>query len=323
MSGIDEFAKSLMRDKNQDKTSQSGGKVLRNTYSAIVVRTDDPQDQGRIIARIIGLDENGNVKGGRDKDIPDDKLPFCIPLMPGFFHNMPLEGEMVTLILENPDVNTSPRYWVGPVINSKLKLKFQSFREAHRIFDYTKFGLNPTVSTRPSQFRVFPEKSDVAMLGRDDSMVLLKPREVFLSAGSFKRGTLEPNIEHPSFIQMRQFDVRPDDRFNSNPIEYSQTNIVSTNVNIYSPRGKFRQEGMQQFESSQDLQNFGDMALKLHPTVFGDELVKLLNYIIQFMRTHIHTPQNPPIPSPLLTQLEEYTIDGKLQDILSSHIRIN
>lgn len=323
MSGIDDFARSLMGDKNQDKTSQSGGKVRRITYPALVVRTDDPQDQGRIIARIISLDESGNIKGGRDKDIPDDKLPFCIPLMTGFFHTMPLEGEMVTLILENPDVNTSPRYWIGPVISSKLKLKFQSYRDAAHIFDYTKFGLNPTVSSRPSQFRVFPEKSDVALLGRDDSMLLLKPREVFLNAGAFKRGTLDPNIEHPSFVQMRQFDVRPDNSFNTNPIEFSQMNIVSTNINAYSPRGKFRKEDMQQFELSPDLQNFGEIAMRLHPTVYGDELIKLLNYILQFLRTHIHTPQNPPIPSPLLAQLEEYTVDGKLQDLISSHFRIN
>jgi len=323
MSGFDEFARSVMGDRNQDKTSQNGGRSERHMYPALVLRTDDPLDQGRIIARIVNLDEAGNAKGGRDRDIPDDKLPFCVPLIPSFFHTMPLEGEMVTLFLENPSINTSPRHWVGPVINSKLKLKYQSFREAIKIFDYTKFGLNPTVSSRPNQLRVWPEKSDVAVLGRDDSMLLLRPREVFLNAGAFKRGTLDPNIEHPSFLQMRQFDVKPEGSFNTNPIEYSQMNVVSTNVNLYSPRGKFRKEDMQQFEVNPDLQNFGETALRLHPTVFGDELVKLLNYIIQFLRTHIHTPQNPPLPSPLLAQLEEYTISGKLQDLLSSHIRIN
>jgi len=62
MSGIDSFSKSLMGDINQNKTSQEGGSVRRNTYPAIVVRADDPLEQGRIIARIISLDENGNIK---------------------------------------------------------------------------------------------------------------------------------------------------------------------------------------------------------------------------------------------------------------------
>ncbi len=230
---------------------------------------------------------------------------------------------MVFLILENPELNTSPRYWVGPSISSKMKLKYQSIREARKVFDYSKFGLNTTVSTRPSQFRVWPEKSDVALMGRDDSMLLLRPREVYLSAGAFKRGTTDPNIEHPGFLQMLQFDVRPEGDFNTNPIEFSQMNASSTNINLYSLRGKFRKEELQQFEINDDLQNFGDIALKLHPTVLGDELVKLLNLMIQFMRTHIHTPQNPPVSDPILSKLEEYTVSGKLQDILSNHIRIN
>lgn len=323
MPGIDDFAKALAGEKGQDRTAQQGGKVGRNLYPAIVLRTDDPLEQGRIIARIAGTDENGNLKGGRDRDIPDDKLQFAVPLLPTTIFTMPLEGEMVWLLLENPDVSTAPRYWIGPIISSKLKLKYESYREALKILDYSKFGLNPTVGTRPSQFRVWPEKSDVALLGRDDSMLLLKPREVYLNAGAFKRGTLDPNIEHPSFIQMRQFDVKPEGNFNTNPIEYSQTNVVSTNINLFSPRGKFRKEDAQQFEVNPDLQNFGDMALRLHPTVLGDELVRLLNLMIEFMRTHIHTPQKPPISDALLKKLEEYTVTGRLQDILSNHIRVN
>lgn len=323
MSGIDGFAKSLLSDMNQNRTAQEGGQVKRNTYPAIVVRVDDPLEQGRIVARIISTDESGKIRGGRDKDTPDDKLPFAVPLVPGFFHVTPLEGEMVILILENPEINTSPRYWVGPLINSKLKLKYQSYREAIKIFDYTKFGLNQNISSRPSPSRAWPEKSDVALMGRDDSMILLKPREVYINSGTFKKGTFEPNLEHPSFIQMKQFDVKPSGQFNTNPIEYSQTNMVSTNINIYSPRGKFRKKDIQRFEVNPDLQNFGETAITLHPVMLGDETVKLLNLMIQFMRTHIHTPQNPPVPGPLLKQLEEYTVEGKLQDLLSNHVRVN
>jgi hypothetical protein len=323
MGGFDDLAKSLMGDIQQNRTAQEGGQVKRTTYPAVVVRADDPLEQGRIIARIVSLDEAGNMRGGRDKDTPDDKLPFAVPLVPGFFHVTPLEGEMVILVMENPEINTSPRYWIGPLINSKLKLKYQSYREAIKIFDYTRFGVNQNISSRPSPSRSWPEKSDVALMGRDDSMVLLKPREVYINSGTFKKGTFDPNLEHPSFLQMRQFDVKPDGQFNTNPIEYSQTNLVSTNVNLYSPRGKFRKSDSQRFEVNPDLQNFGETALTLHPAVLGDELVKLLDLMVQFMRTHVHTPQNPPVPGPLLKRLEEYTVSGKLQDILSNHIRLN
>ncbi len=321
--GIDDFARSLIRDSGQDITQSKGVQVKRNTYPAIVVRSEDPLEQNRIIARIVSIDERGEIRGGRDKDTPDDKLPFCIPFVPSFFNVTPLEGEMVILVLENPDINTSPRYWIGPIINSKLKLKYQSYREAVKIYDYTKFSPNENINNKPSPSRRWPEKSDVAVMGREDSMLLLKPREVYLNSGTFKKGTFEPNTEHPSYLQLQQFDVKPNNQFNSNPIEYSQANLVSTNINLYSPRGKFRKKETQQFEVNQDLQNFGDVANTLHPTVFGDELVKLLDLIIQFLRTHIHTPQNPPVTDSLMKKLEEYTVGGKLQDILSNHVRIN
>lgn len=323
MSGIDDFARSLMRDRGQETTQNKSVQVKRNTYPAIVVRSDDPMEQNRLVARIVNIDERGEIFGGRDKDTPDDKLPFAIPLIPSFFNVTPLEGEMVILLLENPEINTSPRYWVGPIINSKLKLKYQSYREAVKILDYTKFGANENINNKPSPSRTWPEKSDVALMGREDSMLLLKPREAYLNSGTFKKGTFDANIEHPSFLQLIQYDVKPSSQFNSNPIEYSQANLVSTNINLYSPRGKFRKSDMQQFETNQDLQNFGEVAITLHPSVFGDELVKLLDIMIQFMRTHIHTPQSPPVPDSILKKLEEYTISGKLQDLLSNHVRIN
>jgi len=323
MSGLDDFAKSLMRDRGQEITQNHGVQVKRNTYPAIVVRSDDPLEQNRLIARIVNIDEKGGIYGGRDKDTPDDKLPFAIPLVPSFFNVTPIEGEMVILLLENPEINTSPRYWIGPIINSKLKLKFQSFREAVKILDYTKFGVNENIGNKPSPSRAWPEKSDVAIMGREDSMLLLKPREVYLNSGTFKKGTFDPNVEHPSYLQLRQFDVKTTNQFNSNPIEYSQANLVSTSINLYSPRGKFRSNDMQKFEVNNDLQNFGDIAVTLHPTVFGDELIKLLDIMIQFMRTHIHTPQSPAVPDALMKRLEEYTISGKLQDLISNHVRIN
>ena len=320
---MDEFAKSLMGDMGQDKTRREGVQTGRNTYPAIVVSNNDPLEQNRIVARIVSIDASGKVTGGRDRDTPDSQLPLAVPLVPSFLHATPSEGEMVILILENPEINTSPRYWVGPIINSKLKLKYQSYREAISIFDYTKFGSNEIIGNKPSPSRIWPDKSDIAVMGRDDSMVLLRPREAFLNAGSFKKNTLEPNVEHPSYLQLVQVDVKTPTQFNPDPLAYSQANLLATNVNIYSTRGKFRKAGLHKFEVNSDLKNFGELALSLHPLVFGDELVKLLDLIIQFLRTHIHTPQNSPVPDALLKRLEEYSVEGKLQDILSNHIRIN
>ena len=121
MAGINELTQSLLNSNGQGNTYSQGNQTSRNIYPAIVINIDDPTEQNRIIARIINLDENEAIKGGRDRDTPDDKLPFCVPMMPEHFHVRPFVGEMVYIFLENPSDNSASRYWIGPIISSKLK----------------------------------------------------------------------------------------------------------------------------------------------------------------------------------------------------------
>lgn len=313
------LTQSLLNSNGQGNTYSSGNQTARNIYPAVVVNIDDPTEQNRIIARIINLDQDGKILGGRDRDTPDDKLPFCIPVLPESFHVRPLVGEMVLLLLENPSDNSAPRYWFGPQINSKLKLKFQDYKEAVKIFDYTIFNVNSNINNKPKVSTVFPEQADVAVQGRGDADLMLRQREVYLVAGKFKPNSFDINIDTPSYLQLKQFD-----NVQTGPLKaYSQLNMQSTNINIFSPIGKFRDKNLAKFEKNDDLTSFGDFAASLHPTVLGDELVKLIDLIIRVLLNHIHTPQNPLLSIPESKELQEYTIDGKLQNILSKYIRIN
>lgn len=325
MSGIDDFAKNLMQLNGKASNIKSGLHNSNNVYPAIVVRSDDPLEQNRIVARIVGIDDaTGQLKGGRDRDIPDDKLPFCFPLTPTFFHSLPIEGEMVYVILENPDQNTSPRYWVGPIISSKFKLKYQSFKEALKLFEYSNFNLNQQLNSRPDAKKAWPTKADVGLLGRDDAKIILRPREVNISCGIFKKGTFEINIDHPSYISLKQMEFSDSEREeNPNLFDHSSLDSMSTVINMHSPRGKYRQDNLARFEINNDLESFGELSKKLHPAVFGDELIKLLDLIIRVLLTHIHTPQNPAVPNQDTKSLQEYSIDGKLQNIISNHVRLN
>lgn len=318
--GLDDLTHSLLNTNGQGgATYSSGNQSARNIYPAVVVNINDPLDQNRVVARIISLDQNGNVKGGRDRDVPDDKLPFCVPMLPEHFHVRPLVGEMIFIFLENPSDNSAPRYWIGPITNSKFKLKFQDYKEAVKIFDYTAFNVNQTTENKPKVATAFPEQADVAVQGRGDADLILRQREAYLVAGKFKLSTFDINTETPSYLQLKQFDSNT-----TGPLKaYSQANFQSTNINIFSPIGKFRNKDLANFEKNEELKSFGDFAGTLHPTVFGDELVKLLDLIIKVLLTHIHTSQNPLLPIPESQQLQEYTVDGALQNLLSKCIRIN
>lgn len=320
--GLNDHINSYLHDRGIGNTLNSqGNQSTRNVYPALVVNTQDPAEQNRIVARIVSLDENGQIQGGRDKETPDDQLPFCIPLIPNHIHVRPLEGEMVVVVLENPKDNSAPRYWMGPVINSKLKLRYQSYEEASGIFDYTDFFTNKKLDNKPEASLKVPERSDIALQGRDDADVILKSREVVISAGKFKVDSFELNEQSPCQIQLVQNDPGADQP-DRNP--FSQQNFQANNLNLYSPFGKFRDvnEGGR-IEDNEDLEFLGDLANSLHPAPFGDELIKVLDLIIRILLTHIHTPQEELVETDDSKELAQFTLDGRLQELISRHIRIN
>lgn len=318
--GINDLASSILQSTGQGGSiSSEGNKSIRGIYPAIVVSVDDPLSQNRIKARIITLGNDGEIIGGKDRDTPDENLVYCIPLLPEFFHVRPLVDEMVFLILENPSDNSAVRYWIGPIISSQIKLKYQSYQEAVKMFDISKFNVNLAMNNKFKAEAVLPQQSDVAVQGRDDADLILRPREAFLSAGKFKPNTIDINTVAPSNIQLKQ-----NDNNSVGPLKtFSQANIQSTNLNIYSPIGKFRAKDMEKFETNENLKSYGDLANTLHPSVFGDELIKLLDVIIRVLLTHIHTPQKPLLPTPDSETLQGYSVTGNLQNIISNVVRIN
>ena len=301
-----------------------GNQSSRLIYPAIVLNNEDPLDMKRVIARIISLDDDGNVSGGRDRDTPDELLPFCVPMIPNHFHIVPLVNEMIYIILENPSDNSAPRYYLGSQINNPFKLKFQEYKEANRIFKYTDFNLNKKQDSKLGLSKVFPKIGDIALQGRSDADLILRPREVFMVAGKFKKGTTDENTQTPSSFQLIQKEnSKKNDNDDILIEEYSQANITSSNINIYSILGKFRDANLAEFEKNKDLKSFGEIANTLHPTVFGDELIKLLDLIIKVLLNHIHTPQTHLVSSPESNEVSKYTVNGDLQRIISNHIRIN
>lgn len=319
---IDRLAKSVLQSQGLGggAITSNGNPSSRIVYPAIVVSNEDPLGMKRVIARIVSIDENGNTFGGRDRDTPEDQLPMCIPMMPNHFHILPIPGEMVYIILENSEDNSAPRYYIGSQINSPFKLNYQGFIEANNVFKYTSFLLDKNPTTDPTVFTILPQSGDIALQGRNDSDLILKYKEALLVAGKFEKDKYTPNTTSPSYLQISQ---KENDEETKLIPRYSQGNFTSTNINIFSSRGNFRGDDLSKFEISEDLKSFGEFANTLHPSVYGDELVKLLNLIIQVLLNHIHTPQKSLVSIPESDELSSYTIEGNLQRLLSSYVRIN
>ncbi len=311
-----DLSSNLLNSKGQANYSSNAGNSTREVYPAIVVNITDPAEQNRIVCRIVNIDENGVVKGGRDKDTPDDKLPLCFPLISEYLHVRPLVGEMVNIILENPNDNSASRYWIGPVITSKLKLRTQPYGESVKMFDQTDFFTNRKTNDKISTSLMFPGQADIALQGREDADLILRPRESYLTAGKFKPNSFELNETSPCYLQLKQ-------NLDKDKKEFSQANLQSVNINLYSPFGKFRKKEDASLENNPDLEKFGELANKLHPGIFGDETIKVLDLIIKVLYLHIHTPQSAALSIPELEELKGYTLTGKLQNLISNHVRLN
>lgn len=336
------MSEALLSSSGQDNFRGDSSSSLRIIYTAIVRDNQDYAGFNRIKVEIVTLDENGNIKPGKDKDTPLDKLPICIPLVPEFIHVRPQIGESVLIISENPLDLTSPRYWIGPLISQQTKLPFQSYSDASEMFKINTYSQsnttsNPTTNNLDKAGVYFPQPSEIALQGRQDSDITFFPRGALIRAGRFKKGTTELNTTSPCSIEIKQIDaeitnlndIQLFNRLSSSTstfVPFSQTNHISTNINIYSPEGKFRKsdkgtgEGV---ELSNRLKDFGDLASTLHPAVFGDELIILLKLILKYLVTHIHTPQSTALSNATSEELDQYLNGKKLQDLMSNVVRIN
>jgi len=326
MSGFDEQMRHNLNIQGQKSYSSKGDANFRNIYPAKVELVDDPLSQGRIKVRIDDRDRLA-------KNV--NELPWCVPLKSSFIYSKPRIGELVFVFLEDPKNNTGIRYWSGPVHTSQFQHKIESYSSAKNIYKDTATNSKAQISSKDLAKLDIPKNFDVGLEGRDDSWVILKSKEARIVAGAFEKGTLQPNTATPSFISVSQQEnfesstelpssVGGIKLFEEKKLKaYSKADITSTVINLYSHLGKFRDKNIAKFEKNDNLSSFGDLANTLSPSVKGDELIKLLDLMIRLLLTHIHTPQSPLAPTSLSEQLSSYTVDGELQKIISSYVRIN
>lgn len=333
------LAEHMLSSKGQDFFRTQPTQPSRLIYSAIVRNVEDQASQNRIQAEIVGIDLDGKIIPGKDRDIPLDKLPICLPFGSEFLHVRPKVGEMVWIISENPTDITSPRFWFGPVITNQVKLPFQPYDESVNIYNNSSYNKNEihdgaTLQNQIKQKTILPSQSEIALQGREDADIVLRPREVEIRAGRFQhKSVTEINVDNPCRIQLKQFDSNPnqtgiknvDVNLSTKFIPFSQMNLNATNINLISNEGKFREFNSKSEENNTNprLKDFGEIATILHPVAFADELIVLLRLMLQYMLTHIHTPQNPPLSNNISAQLEPYLNSGKIQDIASNHVRVN
>ena len=283
--------------------------IIRETK---VVSVDDEYHGGRIRVRLGGIDGN----------TPDDKLPYCFPLLPKLIHVYPKVGEGVLIILEKNGSGKSNRYYIGPIIS-------QEYFMAQEMYDISAMNMLRNRKTQPQQNPdceplnkgTLPEADDIAIIGRENSDIILKTNELRLRCGYKENPTgpvgkrLNFNKVDPAYIQLKYKKMKD----NENREVNSFINIVADRINLLSRDSTevYNLTDQENLISDDELLNILNTA---HPVVYGDDLVSFLRQFIEIFRTHTHPfPMTPPV----ITKSTGGVLDKNLDAMLSKAVRIN
>jgi len=289
------FDKPYIQTSNPNKPQNASIIPQRTIYYGEVMSIADDTDGGRIKVRIPDLDNRTS----------DNDLPWCYPLLPKFFHLYPQVGEIVRVFLEDIKFPERSRFWMGSVISQPQKIEFDS---KYTALSTTNLGLtNPdkAPSTYPDADGVFPLKTDVAIIGKVNTDVLLRINEVHIRAGKHENGNiLKLNVKNPAEIS-----VIYEPQTGTENVYYSNTIVMSDKIALISHSGnpQFKAARL----TSQDRERiFTDG----HPVGRGDIIVEALNVFRNALINHIHGYSGLPADkTAIIKQLEDLQLDQILQ----------
>jgi len=182
-----------------DWFKDSRGEVIPLIRIGEVVDNTDPQETGRLLVRITGIDKLDD----------DNNLTPCYPLIPKFLNIYPDVGEAVFIFQYEhktglKSATKTKRYWMGPIVSQLQNLEKEDYKDAlsQEPDGYTNPGT--PITTLKGANGAYPKKKDIALQGRDNTDVILKEKEIQIRAGKFDiADNLKFNKKDPSYIQLK------------------------------------------------------------------------------------------------------------------------
>lgn len=274
-----------------------------------VVSVDDETDGGRIRARVLP----------EDRDLSNSEIPYAFPLLPKMLHIKPKVGEAVMVICADANNYNSDRFYIGPIISQPQYL----FKDE---FDYGALNLlkgaitSPSVapSTNPNTNGAFPKNDEIAILGRENSDIILTNDDIRIRCGSHlasdtDKSNINFNKKDPSYLKLKYHSTSLNNGSKSSAV------IVADEINLLSNKSKEQYK----LTDANDLINDDEMneiIKSAHVLPYGDKLVEFLKIFVNAFKCHTHPyPNMPPVPESTYQAVDEYN----LNDILSNNVRIN
>lgn len=249
-----------------------------NSYSSSNNKTDNRTIfWGEVIS--ISDDENIQVRiPNLDNTVMNDSLPICYPLNPKFFHIYPKIGEVVRIFIEDTDFPQRSRYWSGPIISDLRNINYCNKFDAFATSNLKTSAPRKSLDTLPDAKGVFPEKSDIGIIGRNNTDIVLKDNQLEIRTGKHElNNVLKLNKKNPAIFKQNFSNVDSKNK----PI--SETLLVSDKIALISHNGtpKFKA-----YDFTND--DLNKIFTDGHPMTRGDILVQMLEKIRSSILQHIH-----------------------------------
>lgn len=279
--------------------------------------------------------------------IPPDKgssgadIPYAFPLLPKMLHVKPKEGEAVLVLVANDKEANGQRYYIGPIISQPHKMEGEDFMS----LSPTKFlggGIMPpdaSVDNYGDSYGALPEDSDVAVLGRKNTDIILTDNDVRMRAGvrltkgdEGENGKVEFNRDAPAYIKLKHHEPilkteQQEGEINPHLETRSTATIVADKINLIA------QNGDEAFKLNDKEEGIDDEAMakileKAHKLPYGDVLCDFFSLFLKMYMAHVHPyPGMQPIvadPDSVAFLTKYGTDKNVLEDkLLSKDIRIN
>lgn len=266
----------------------------RSIYYGEVMSVDDSTEGGRIQVKIPDLDNR--------TDIAD--LPWCYPMLPKFFHIYPQVGEMVRVFIEDIRFPQRSRFWMGSVISQLQKIGFDSVYTALATTNIGLTNPEPALSTYPDAEGVFPLKTDVGLIGKVNTDVILRINEVHIRAGKHENDNiLKLNTKNPAQISLVYETKDDSDEYYSNAVMMAdKIAIISHGGNPRFKAAKLKPEDRKRiFEEG-------------HPIARADVLAEALEIIRKAIIGHLHGYSGLPADkNSIIKDLESINFEAILQ----------
>lgn len=289
------YEKKHIQQTNTYKKQTNQEAEIKNVYWGEVISILDTTDGGRIKVRINDL----------DNQITNKNLVDCYPLIPKFFHIYPKVGEVVRIILEDIKYPQRGRYWVGSVISQPQKINFDNIYTALSTTHQAVSTPETAPSSVPEAKGIYPELADVALLGRDNTDIILRERDIELRAGQHElENNLKLNKLNPASVRL-SFDITT-----------GNSETVSSNVVMADRIALISHDGIPKFKSTQlDATDRDKIFSEAHPLGRGDVIVDALEILRKAIIQHIHPYSGLPVDkSGIVIDLEKVDFTQLLQE---------